>query len=216
MRTGAMLILAVIFLCGYSFAFEDGDWQYWNTEGVSWKFNKDFKGIIEQEFRFGDKASDFYYQHTDSGIVYSGLAKWLDLAANYRIIFEEKSQHWHYENRPHFGATVKYDLQGVALSDRNRFEFRDKEVEKDGWRYRNRLTVKLPGFTKLDIQPYASDEFFYDFVKRELNTNWLIGGISFKIIKNLKGDVYYQWQYAKSEGKWKDTNMIGTKLSLSF
>ena len=84
-----LLALALVIMGSKtSLAFDDGDFQYWNTESASVKINDHWKFNIEEEFRFGDDASDFYYQHSDIGFSYSGLADWLDVGLNYRAVLE--------------------------------------------------------------------------------------------------------------------------------
>ena len=218
----AMKKIALIFMVflatsnSLSLAFDDGDFQYWNTESISWKIDKDWGMKLEEEFRFGDFATDYYYQHSDLGITYSGLSEYLDLGISYRLVFEEKSSGWKAENRPHFNTTAKLDLCGFKISDRNRFELRYREGATDGWRYRNKLTFKAPKLTKLSIQPYIADEIFVDFIKDEFNRNRLYGGIGFKLIKNLKADLYYLWELNKSGSDWKTYHIAGSKLKLSF
>jgi len=76
MKIRWLLLALVLVMTGgrISFAFDDGDFQYWNTESASVKINDHWKFNIEEEFRFGDDASDFYYHHLDIGLNYSGLA----------------------------------------------------------------------------------------------------------------------------------------------
>ena len=214
-----MFLLCVVlsFVGKNLLAFDDGDFQYWNTESFSVKLADDWKFDAEAEFRFGDDASDFYYQHSDGGITYSGLSKYIDIGLNYRFVFEESGSDWEYINTPHLNLTLKTELEKFKISDRSRFEYRDKENGNDGWRYRNKLTVKFPlKLTDLNIQPYVADEIFVDFDAEDLNRNRLYAGLGFNIYKNLNGDIYYLWQASKSSGKWKDTNVIGTKLKLAF
>lgn len=94
MRKVISLILAIFAFPPFLFAFDDGDWQYWNTEDVSVKFSGDWKLAVEEEFRYGDQMSNFYYNHTDLGLTYSGLTDWFDLGINYRHIYEDKSSDW--------------------------------------------------------------------------------------------------------------------------
>lgn len=217
MRRGIGLFLVTLVLSGYAFTFDDGDFQYWNTESISWKLDKEYKATFETEFRYGDNASNFYYQHSDIGVAYSGLAKWVDLGLNYRQIFEEKSSIWRYENVPHFNATFKWKWFGIDFSDRSRLEYKNKEEAEDYWRYREKFTVTFPlKLTKLNIQPYIANETFYDFNVESLNKNRLFGGFNFKLVKNLKAEVYYFWESSKKNDKWSDLHILGTKLKLSF
>ena len=217
MKKITILIIWIIVLSNYSFATDDGEFQYWNTESVSYKINQDLKMKLEEEFRFGDDGGNLYYQHSDLGLSYSGLTDWLDLAINYRQVFEKKSGEWKYENRPHLNASVAWKMFDIACGNRARFEYRHREDSENYWRYRNKLTVKLPfKFTALEIQPYIADEIFYDFDEETLNRNRLYAGFSLRLFKDLKGDMFYLWQSSKSNDKWSDIHVLGTKLNLSF
>ncbi|MBU4140893.1 MAG: DUF2490 domain-containing protein, partial [Candidatus Omnitrophica bacterium] len=131
--------------------------------------------------------------------------------------FEEKNSDWKYENRPHLNATVKLKLGDFKLSNRGRFEYRNREGADTLWRYRNKFTIKFPfKLTQLEIQPYVADEIFVDFDKEELNRNRLYAGFSLKLLKNLKGEIYYLRQSSKKSGRWTDYNVLGTKVKLSF
>ena len=211
-----VLLLTVLFH-QKAFTFDDGDFQYWNTEEVSFKINEDWKVKLEEEFRFGDDAGNFYYQHSDWGVTYSGLAEWFDLGVFYRHIFEETAGDWEQENRPHLDATVKWELLEFPMSDRGRFEYRNREDAEDSWRYRNKFTVKWPHkITKAQIQPYIADEIFVDFDDRRFTVNRLYTGFSMKLFKNLKADIFYLWQAKRSGGTWLDYNILGTNFKLSF
>ena len=145
------------------------------------------------------------------------MADWVELGMNYRFIFEEKKSDWKYENRPHGNVTLKHKLEGFDFSSRNRIEYRDKEDGKDGWRYRNKFTVKYPiKLEKCEFSPYVADEIFVDFVEEKLNRNRLYVGVDFKILNNLKLDIFYLWQTSEKNDAWIDYNVIGTKVKLSF
>ena len=217
MRVVIGTIAALFCACSFVFAFDDGDFQYWNTESMSFKIGKDWKANVETEFRFGDGLSDFYYQYSDLGVVYSGITEWLDVGVNYRLVYEEDDGDWNFENRPHYNVTLTYSFSDITVSDRNRFEHRIKEGWDQSWRYRNKLTVKLPlNVTAFEIQPYIADEIFVDFDDGEFDRNRLYGGITMKLLKNLKGDLFYLWQSSKSGSGWTDCHVIGSNLKLSF
>jgi hypothetical protein len=200
-----------------SFAFDDGDVQYWNTESISWKFTDDWKAKIEEEFRFGDDMQDFYYHHSDFGLSHSGLAEWLALGVHYRQVFEEKSGVWKQENRPHLNATIKFKLEGLDVSNRSRFEHRDREDADTDWRYRNKSSVTFPiKWTTFEIQPYIAHEIFIDFDAEDFTRNRLYAGLGLKLYKQLTGEIYYLWQSTKSNEDWIDYNILGTKLKVSF
>lgn len=213
---GVALFLASGNVCAY--ASGSGDFQYWQIEDISWKLNDLWKLNLGEETYFKNDASDFYYQHTELGATYSGLAKWLDVSAHFRHgLTESRSNLWLREEQPGFSAIFKGKFLGCSVSDRNRFEYRIRENADQGWRYRNQVTVKFPWkWTKLEIQPYFADEFFVDIDLERINENRNYTGFSFKISKNIGMDVFYMWRRLESSGKWGNNQVLGAKLRLSF
>ena len=221
-------ITGAILLVGICFAYDDGDWQYWNTENIGGKiidvrndYLDSIKAMIEAEFRWGDDVSELYYYHGDLGITLNKLfASWFSLGLNYRQVYELKSGEWTEENRPHLNGTIKLKWEGWDISNRCRFEYRDTESYND-WRFRNKLTAKFPWkWTSWQIRPYVADEIFYDFHADELNRNRLYAGIGIGklfLLETIKGDVFFLWQSTKKPN-WGDQDyyIFGTKLKVNF
>lgn len=213
-----VIIGLVLFLAAKVYAYDDGDFQIWNTDVEEFKINKDAKIALEEEFRWGKNAGEFYYQHYDAGFFYD-LRKGLNIGGGYRQVYELISGKFKPENEPYVTATLLWDLEGLKFEDRNRMEYRDFNYKEDSWRYRNKVTLKLPWkFTKIDIQPYLSDEIFIVFggVPSDLNQNRFSSGIGMNLTRNLKAEIYYMLQSAKSSGKWIDANVLGMKLKITF
>ncbi|MEW6075662.1 MAG: DUF2490 domain-containing protein [Candidatus Omnitrophota bacterium] len=216
MRKYFFLMAGLLLVAGSVYAYDDGDFQVWHTENQEFTIGKKSKMTLEEEFRFGDNADDFYYHHYDAGLVYS-VHKNLAIGVNYRQVYEKKKGDFKEENRPHVNAVLTYDLGGFRLDDRNRLEYRHFDYQADAWRYRNKLTVKLPWkFTKMQIQPYLADEVFLDLNNKAFNRNRLYSGFSMSLTKNLKAEVYYLLQTSRSGGGWLDVNALGTKIKLLF
>ena len=211
---GAVLILSFSFEC---FSFDDGDFQYWSSLSASWSISDDWKAVVEEEFRLGDDGQDFTYQNSDLGFEYSGIADWLSVGFNYGHVFEKSDGKWLEENRPHLNAAVKWELFDCSLSNRARFEYRNRESGQEAWRYRNKFSLKFPcKFTKFEIQPYVADEVFVDFDQGELNRNRVYTGFALKLSKHINAELFYLWQRSKSSSTWVDYNTLGTKLKFSF
>ncbi|MDD4202279.1 MAG: DUF2490 domain-containing protein [Candidatus Omnitrophica bacterium] len=211
------IITLAILSCISCFAFENGDLQYWLTTSMDAKINNSWKMKADNELRFGDSAGTLYYEHVDLGLTYSGLAKWLDVGGNYRLVYEKKGKSWFYENRPHINVTLKGSVYDFKLSNRNRLEYRDKETGKDGWRYRNKTAIKYPIKTEhFNITPYIADEVFADFIVCEISENRLYGGVEFKAMDHLYLDIYYMWKANRKNNVWTNANVIGTQIKLSF
>ncbi|HPN72990.1 MAG TPA: DUF2490 domain-containing protein [Candidatus Omnitrophota bacterium] len=210
--------LAYFLASGVAEAYEDGDFQYWNVNEIEWKAAKDWKLSLEDELRWGGGASQLYYQHYDLSVSYLGIAKWFEIKAGYRQIFNKGKKSWMYENVGKLDGTLKFDLFGFKLSDRSRLEYRDIEDKKDNWRYRNFFKAKIPmNIGKLQFAPYAGDELYFDLSRHfEFNRNRLYSGLEFTLFGGLTLDLHYILQTSKGKDVWTDYNILGTKLKFSF
>jgi len=199
------------------YAFNDGDFQIWHTENQELKLTDHSKMTTEEEFRWGGNASELFYHHYDFGTVCT-VNKNLDLGVNYRQIYEKKSGEFKTENMIHANVTPKVEIWGFKLEDRNRFAYKHYGYQDDYSQYRNKVALKYPfPFFKLELEPYVANEIFVDFKKDGgFVQNRLYGGLGIAIIKGLKAEFYYLLQSKKSSGKWKDANVLGTKIKLSF
>lgn len=199
------------------YAYDDGDFQVWNAETEEFKVNDNSKIAFEEEFRWGDNAKEFYYQHYDVGVFYN-LKKYLNVGTGYRHVYELKKGKFKLENEPYVTLALFWDLKGFRFEDRNRMEYRHFDYQADSWRYRNKITLKLPWkFSKMEIQPYLSDEIFIGFSGiSELNQNRFSSGLAMNLTKNIKADIYYMLQKSKRSGSWVHANVLGTKLKIAF
>lgn len=216
-KIGIIAMGLVLFLAAKLYAYDDGDFQVWNTDVEEIRLKKDLKLAFEQEFRWGDNAGEFFYQHYDAGLFYN-LNKYWSLGAGYRHVLNKNKGKFLVENEPYVTATFASQFAQFKYDDRSRLEYNHFDYKDDTWRYRNKLTVKAPWkFTKLEIQPFAADEIFILFDDgQRLSENRATAGLAMNITKNLKGEVYYMFRAVKSGLKWTDTNVLGTKLKLVF
>lgn len=217
-RISFILIGLVSVLITRAYAYDNHDFQVWNTDVEEFKINKTSKLMFEQEFRWGDNASDFYYQHYDTGYQYL-FNKYLSLGGGFRYIKEKKAGGFKVESEPYLAAFAYWDLIGFKFSDRTRIEYRYYDYQADSWRFRNKLDIKFPWkFTKLEIQPMVSDEIFFKFNGSVLNENRLYGGFAFTLTKNLKGELCYMLRTTKNPDvcTWNGTNVLSAKLKLAF
>ena len=213
-----VIFCLLMFFTNSVFAFEDEDFQLWTTATLQSDLNKHWKAKVEQEFRFGDNASQHYYNHTD-GILSYKVNDNLSLGAAYRQIFEKIKGEWKYENRPHVNATVKFKLDGFELKNRSRWEYRMREDKDDTGRYRNKTTLAYPFmWDKFKISPYVADEIFVDCGKSTwvLNRNRLYLGVQAKLLENLKMDIFYLRQSSEKSRKWTDYNVLGVMAKVVF
>ncbi|UCE98711.1 MAG: DUF2490 domain-containing protein [Planctomycetota bacterium] len=213
-----VLVLTAAVMSGGDCFADDEDFQYWSKAGVYFDINKDWRFNFEEEFRLGDDAGELSYHHFEPGFVYRGFADCLDFGFNYRQAYQKDSRgKWSEEHQPNVYFTLRGKFFGLDMSDRSRLEYRDRENNKDVWRYRNKLTLKLPlEFTELKLKPYVADEVFVTVSDDNIDRNRLYGGVSVEFSENIKGDVYYLWQSSRTSGKWTGINVVGTSLKFYF
>jgi len=201
-----------------TYAYDNHDFQVWNTDGEEVKLNKSSKLMFEQEFRWGDNTSEFYYQHYDEGYLYL-LNKYFNFGGGLRYIKEKKTDKFRDETEPYLVVFTYWNPAGFNLSNRIRIEYRYFDYQTDSWRFRNKLDIKFPWkFTRFQIQPMLSDEVFFKFNGIDLNENRLYGGFAFTLTKNLKGELCYIFRSTKNPNicTWNDTNVLSVKLKLAL
>lgn len=218
MKKIVILVMALMSVTAVSaYAYDDGDFQIWNTDVEEFKVDENSKIAMEEEFRWGDNANEFYYHHYDIGFFYN-LEKSLNVGGGYRHIYELKRGKFKLESSPYLAATLLWNLKGVKIEDRSRMEYRHFDYQADTWRYRNKITGKLPWkFTGLGLQPFISDEILIGFGgTNQFNQNRVFSGLGMNLPKNMKAEIYYMLQSVKSSGKWTDANVLGIKLKAAF
>ncbi|MBU1726634.1 MAG: DUF2490 domain-containing protein [Candidatus Omnitrophica bacterium] len=216
-RIFVMLIGLALSMTVEAFAYDNHDFQVWNTDAEEFKLNDNSKVVFEQEFRWGDNAHEFFYQHYDAGYFYN-IKKWLQVGGGYRHVLSKSRGKFKEENEPYITTTVSWDWLKCAIDSRSRLEYNHFDYQEDVWRYRNKFTMKLPWkFTKFNIRPYISDEVFVKFSGWSgLNQNRLYGGFALDLAKNFRGEIYYMLLGSKSQGRWQKVNVLGTKFKISF
>jgi len=210
-------IILVFSICP-AYAYDNHDFQVWNTDAEEVRLNKSSKLTFEQEFRWGDNASDFFYQHYDQSYVYL-LNKYFNFGGGFRYVKEKKNDKFRDEAEPYFVTFTYWDLAGFKFSDRNRLEYRYFDYQASFWRFRNKLDIKLPWkFTRFEIQPMIADEIFLKLHGINLNENRLYAGFAFSLTRNLRGELCYIFKTSKNSGTctWNDTNVLNAKLKLAL
>ena len=205
----------VLFCAPLAQAYSDGDFQIWNTDTQEYKINKDFKVSLDEEFRWGGDAREFFYQHYDLGLSYK-LSKYWSVGGGYRQAYELRKGKFKPENQPYITATLSLSAAGIIFESRNRFEYRNFCYKADSGRYRNKFTLKYPlKIAKFEVKPFLSDEIFFGFGgTNKFNQNRFSSGFGFDIIENIKAEIYYMLVTSESSKRWIDSNVLGIKFKI--
>lgn len=216
-KTAIAITAALLLIAGRALAYDKGDFQIWNTDAEDIKIHKDVKFSMEQEYRFGENATELYYQHYDFGFVY-GFDKMLDLGLFYRQVFERYKKKWRTEDMPNVNATVKFDIWKFKFEDRNRIEYRHYRFKDSSIRYRNKFRIRFPfGYKSIKVSPYLSDEIFIASNGTGFNENRFFSGAEFELTKYFRCDFYYMLKENRIvSDKWTFINALGTKVRINF
>lgn len=219
-KSAAKVLFLTIFLSIAAFkvyAYDNGDFQIWDTNAEDIKIGKDTKFTMEQEFRFGENAKEFFYQHYDWGFAWA-FDKRLEIALGYRLIYEKYQRKWREEDDPYTNITAKFDVWKFKFEDRSRIEYRHFRFKNDSMRYRNRFALKYPFYSHtIKISPYTSDEIFVSSDGTGFNQNRFQSGLEFELTKHVKADISYILQSMRGKGdKWSEANVLWTKIKVAF
>ena len=194
--------------------------QYRSSICVSQQISPDWELSFNEGIRALNGDMDLYYNDSDLGMTYGGLASWLDMSFNMKwAIHEDPSGDWHQEVRPHLGVTVKQKILGMTVKDTSRIEYREIQAHKDRWRYRNKIQAEMPWtVSPLELRPYIGDELWFYLDGTGFYANRVITGFKMPISERLTGDFYYYWNNATIDRRetWLELNVFGFKLHFSF
>lgn len=118
------------------------------------------------------------------------------------------------EERLTLGAALRFPVRKFTLIERNWFERRWREPQRDAWRYRVRGQLEHPLAIKtLKFTGYVSDEVFYDWsLSRWMRNRFAIGGYH-PFNKHFTLDLYIMRQ---NDGVSRpgDITILGSQLRL--
>ena len=211
-------VIAVSLLGEGRGAFADGGVQFWQTTIASFDLHPDWAITLEEQFKVGHDVGNLYYHHADLGVVYKSLAKGMDVGFNYKQVYQKDDDgDWTQENRPHLNAIFRGRLGTFDFFDRSRLEYRDREDDRDIWRYTHLLKVTLPfELTKFKLRPFVADQVYINLNGHAFDKNRIYSGLSLELSKNVKSEFCYIWQTAKSDGRWDELNALGLLLRIRF
>jgi|GEM_PF-6720181 hypothetical protein len=154
---------------------------------------------------------------------YSKIAPWLDLGGGVGYWDAKSNGTWEDSVFPIGYATFKKTILGLDLNDRNRIDAEFPEhYMGEGPVYRNALTIATDKkWTPLEIQPFVSDEIFYNFLTKDMSDNQAFVGFNFKVTKNIGASLSFMMdsshvREANNSTHWKKTPIAILSTSINF
>jgi hypothetical protein len=218
-----ILVLSVTVLTG-DICFGSSDFQWWNSANTAFELSKNWTFTFEEQLRMGNDAGTLTRYHEDIGVVYHGLADWIDLGINYRSI-ERKTNDgdWNHTDRGHLNFTFHGKLFGRDISNRVRLEYETGQAIDEFGAFQNKFTLNPPFelhprreiFKSYTIKPYVSHELFYGTRDDKITRHRYSVGLSLKLSENWFSKIYYMRQESSSN-IYNNLNVLGLQLRYLF
>lgn len=197
-------------------AYDDGDWQNWQTYKVKGKMADTITASLEIEARFADNVSEYCYLHADGGVSFS-VHKFFSLGFNMRFKNELKkaskvhpwkdvdteglpdefqdqwdaimgSNLWVKKYSPHINATVSFKPGGSKLKARTRLEI---GITKDQVLNTANGGYDIVGETSTDY--YLREKVSYDLpFKFSIVQPWVADELFFKLNAEEDENFFYR------------------------
>ena len=236
-----MAIALLLWAVSAARAYDDHDRQLKIELLAGGALSGGFDARLQETLTFGDDMSEFYEQEMLAMLGWKANS-WLKLGAGYNAVQTRKNtaryvetrvedatsyteaddHYWAHESRPTADVTLNRNPGGWKISDRNRFEWRDKEGQAGYLRYRNRLQATAPWqWTPWKIAPVVSVEVNYEDNEdlassdRLNRTRWL-AGLAMKPLKNLQLAPALFYERNKKNGDWTDLYTLQLGAGLDF
>ncbi len=186
------------------------NWEYRSNYEIIFSTTEDIDFKIKPKFWFNGMINDIYSSDVEIGVD-KKLNKWLSVSPYYRhiVLFKENDKLTEY--RPQVDVTVNQKVRDISFQSRNRLEYRIRE-SNNSFRYRNKLTIKLPDIFDKGFRLSLSEEPFFDCKKREIDKNRVYANFSFPLKNNFTIDLFYILEHAKKDDNWNYVNVFGTTL----
>ena len=212
---GKVLVLLVgLIVLPFNLWAQD-DWQYWHQYQLSVAMPKSTKFLISGQQRLRDNFSESFHADIETGLLWKPLS-YLEAGPFFKYQREKTAKGDHInENRYSVELSLTPKWRKFTLKDRNRFEYRNRNTT-DGWRYRNQIKVsfRFPA-RKIELEPYLSEEIFYDFDAQKFNQSRASVGLTTHLHKHVSVSLFYLLQSKKTGSNWREDHVLGSQLVIS-
>ncbi|MDD5005493.1 MAG: DUF2490 domain-containing protein [Candidatus Omnitrophica bacterium] len=210
------ILLILIFLSIANTGFAQRDWEYWTQESFSIPIKEGINLLVLPEWKFKDDMHDIYQFKLENGISFK-VNDYFDITPYY-VYQEKKSRNmWDRSDLVYLDGTFKVPLKNffnLKFSNRLRYQY-DFDKAKTTWRNTVKISKALKA-GKLDVEPYFSEEPFYDAKLNRITEHRTTVGINCPISKNISLAVGYMLDSKKGGAKWSYANVLASNLNIKF
>jgi hypothetical protein len=179
---------------------------------------------IESSF---DEDGDKKQHYSDLGFLYTRIAEWLDIGANYRSVYNRLYDDiWINENRFYLNLIGRHQLFNIGLNHRVRLEYSQLDADRidDFGTFRYRISINPPFeydmtrerliLNDYTVSPYGSYEIALDTSDNEISSHTGKVGLSAILSEKVVANIYYS--YAKRLSDFVDGDLHATALEFTL
>jgi hypothetical protein len=181
---------------------------------------------IESSF---DEDGDKKQHYSDLGFLYTRIADWFDVGANYRSVYNRLYDDiWINENRIYLNLIGRQQLFNIGFSHRVRLEYSQLDADKidDFGTFRYRISVNPPFeydmsrerlvLNNYKAKPYGSYEIALDTQDDEISSHTVKAGLSAVLSEKVVSNIYYSYSKRLSEFVEGNLHAIALEFTLIF
>ncbi len=137
----------------------------------------------------------------------------LNLNFNLKYAYTKSNNVWSLEKRPHIQISKVFSMPNTYIELRTRQEYRLKSNNQET--ARNRMRIKVTSKNKIfNMNPFVSNELYYDFDEKELTNNRLEVGANFLFKNKTETSFYYKLVTDLDDSSWEHNHSL--TLAISF
>lgn len=226
-RAAFALVLLVTFFCIAASHAEDQFEMRLNgaaalSLGEYWKATASIESSFAEN---GDKTQHY----ADLGFVYTRIANWFDVGANFRSVYSRLTDNlWVDENRYYLNFIARHQLFNIGFNHRVRLEYNQWNSDRidDFGTFRYRISVNPPFeydisrekmiLNDYKVRPYGSYEIALDTIDNEISSHTGKIGLSSILSERAVLNLYYSYSKRLSQITEGDLHAIGLEITLIY
>jgi len=180
------------------------------------RINDDWFLLSRSNLASRNDNSDFFFGYTGASLGYQLDDTW-SLRLGFRYAAIRPQNDWLEEKRPFVETYASKKFEAAKLTSRSRIEWRMFNHRENDTRLRQEFTLEAnKSFTDLNLTPYLEEEIFYSTNDRQVETNWLGGGLAWRPAKGMKVKLGYRWNHFRIGDNWNDRDVLVLGLNLFY
>lgn len=227
-RRAAFALLLLVTFFSVSVSYAEDQFEMRLNGAAALRLAEYWKATLSIESSF-DEDGDKTQHYSDLGFVYTRIADWFDVGANFRSVYRRlKDELWANENRYYLNFIGRHQLFKIGFNHRVRLEYNQWSGDRidDFGTFRYRISVNPPFEYDMSrerlilhdykVRPYGSYEIALDTTDNEISSHTGKAGVSAILSEQVVLNLYYSYAKRLSQITEGDLHATGLEITLIF